>query len=183
VVNNSAQRFAGCVRDAHALGLAGPPFLLGFQRLRFPNPIGTGKSSKIVPPMATTWSSSLRPANNVHAARSGQESLAEVIYAPKGCYGPQSVARSAHSFPIFRISLGSVRASYLTCTPTNVQTPEIPGDPLKRWVPVPTHGDGRRFRAAKSAEGVVIPVKCPGTGRHLKKIDEFPIAGGDVVEA
>jgi hypothetical protein len=84
VVNNSAQRFAGCVRDAHALGLAGPPFLLGFQRLRFPNPIGTGKSSKIVPPMATTWSSSLRPANNVHAARSGQESLAEVIYAPKG---------------------------------------------------------------------------------------------------
>jgi hypothetical protein len=29
------------VGDAHALGLAGPAFLLGFQCLRFPDPAGT----------------------------------------------------------------------------------------------------------------------------------------------
>jgi hypothetical protein len=58
-----------------------------------------------------------------------------------------------------------------------------PSYPSKRRVPMPANGDGRGFRTAKAAEGVVIPIKRPRTGRHLNEIDELPIAGTDIVEA
>jgi hypothetical protein len=156
VAVRSRKRLAGRIRDAHALGLACPPFLLGFQRLRFLDPTSAGKLS-----------SDFRDLD-----------IGILWYFPS-CHG--RMCRFAHRRLICEVDLQAEATRGPTCGE------HLPArgfaNVLERRVPVPVHGDGRGFRTAKPAKCVVIPVKRPGTGRHLNEIDELPIAGTDAVEA